>query len=137
MTANKTLKEKLREVKDYEEKALALSKEAINDIIEKLSQPIEMEGVKRISSSPNCVIVPISCVMENKFNLSACYYISKGQTEKLKEKIEKMTSLQDVFLFISKTLEDGYFYGSCSKTDKRFINPAVRKELEDIKEALS
>lgn len=131
-----TIKEKLKMVRDFEAQALILSKEAIGDIVDKLSRPIEMDGVKQVNSSPKCVLVSFKTFTGNNWNLSANYYISESQTGKLKEKIKRMTSLQDVFLFVSKVLEDGYFYFGTCKTDKVLINPVVRKELEEIKEAL-
>jgi hypothetical protein len=76
----------------------------------------EMEGVKRISSSPLCVSVSFKILSENRWNMSAGYYISESQTEKLKKKIERVTSLQDVFLFVSTVLKDGSFYFGTCKT---------------------
>ena len=131
-----TIKEKLKAVRDFETQALMLSKEAIGDIVDKLSRPIEMEGVKQVNLSPKCVLVSFKTFAENSWNFSADYYISEKQTETIKEKIQKMNSLEDVFRFISKVLEDGYIVLGTNKNNRIAINPAVRKELEEIKEAL-
>ena len=65
-----TIKEKLKMVRDFEAQALMLSKEAIEDIVDKLSQPIEMHGVKQINSSPKCVLVSFKSFAENNWNFS-------------------------------------------------------------------
>ena len=131
-----TIKEKLKAVRDFETQALMLSKEAIGDIVDKLSRPIEMEGVKQVNLSPKCVLVSFKTFAENSWNFSADYYISEKQTETIKEKIQKMNSLEDVFRFISKVLEDGYVILGANKNNRIALNPAIRKELEEIKEAL-
>ena len=131
-----TIKEKFKMVRDFEAQALKLSKEAIIDIVEKLSQPIEMHGVKQVNSSPKCVLVSFKTFTENSWNFSADYYISENQAKTIKEKIQKMNSLDDVFRFISRVLEDGYIIPGSNKNNRILINPAVRKELEEIKEAL-
>lgn len=131
-----TIKEKLKMVRDFEAQALKLSKEAIGDIVDRLSQPIEMEGVKQVNASPKCVLVSFKSFAENNWNFSADYYISENQAKTIKEKIQKMNSLDDVFHFIFKVLEDGYIIPGAHKNNRILINPAVRKELKEIKEAL-
>ena len=132
------MEEKIKKAKELERMSLALAKEIIQDIITQLSKPIEMEGVKRIGSSPRCVSVLFSQVMANKFNLSAEYYISEAQLTRLIERIQKMDTVTEVSQFINETLSNGFISCKCGDSKYRLsINPAVRAELERISEALN
>ena len=132
------MKEKIQKAKELEKMSLELAKEIINDILGRLSKPIEMEGVRRISHSPNCVSVPLSQIMNNKFNLSAEYYISEGQLSKIRARIQNMTTVSQVKQFIDESLTNGYITGRAGETKyKLSLNPAVTAELQNIAEALA
>lgn len=118
--------------------SLELAKEIIGDIVERLSKPLEMTGVKRISQSPNCVSVPLSQIMNNKFNLSAEYYITDAQLSKIKAKIQNMTTVSQVKQFIDESLTNGYITGRAGESKyKLSLNPAVTSELQEIANQLS
>ena len=132
------MKEKIQRAKELEQMSLELAKEIIGDIVERLSKPVEMAGVKRISHSPNCVSVPLSQIMNNKFNLSAEYYISDAQLSKIKTKIQNMTTVSQVKQFIDESLANGYITGRAGETKyKLSLNPAVTSELQEIAQALA
>ena len=132
------MKEKIQKAKELERLSLELAKEIIEDVIERLSKPIEMEGVHRISRSPNCVSVPLSQIMNNKFNLSVEYYISDAQVSKIKSRIQNMTTVSQVKQFIDESLTNGYITGRAGESKyKLSLNPAVTSELQEIANQLS
>ena len=76
------IKQMCQSVSIYETALNELRKGIVEEIAERLSS-VEMPDVKKISSSPLIVIVKASTVFDNRWNMSAEYYISESQTRVL------------------------------------------------------
>ena len=106
---------------------------AVDEIAERLSS-VEMPEVQRVSSSPLIVIVKASTVFDNRWNMSADYYISEAQTKVLIEKIRNKMLISDIAKFINEVIEKGYV--KVTNSYKMHINNSVKAELISIAEEL-
>lgn len=128
-----SIKQMCQSVSIYETALNELRKGIVNEIAERLSS-VEMPDVKRISSSPLIVIVKASTVFDNRWNMSADYYISEAQTKVLIEKIRNKPLISDIAKFINEVIEKGYV--KVNSNYKMHINNSVKAELISIVEEL-
>lgn len=128
-----SIKQMCKSVSIYEATLNELRKGIVEEIAERLSQ-IDMPDVQRISSSPLIVIVKASTVFENRWNMSAEYYISESQTRVLIEKIRNKVLISDIAKFINEVITNGYI--KVDSRNKMYINTAVKAELINIAEEL-
>lgn len=130
-----SIKQMCQSVSIYETALNELRKGIVKEIAERLSQ-VDLPDVKRISASPLVVIVKASTVFENRWNMSAEYYISEAQTKVLIEKIRNKVLISDIAKFINQVITDGYI--KVDSRNKIHINNSVKAELisiaEDLKE---
>lgn len=128
-----SIKQMCQSVSIYETALNELRKGIVEEIAERLSS-VDMPNVQRISSSPLVVIVKASTVFDNRWNMSAEYYISESQTRVLIEKIRNKVLISDIAKFINQVITDGYI--KIDSRNKIHINNSVKAELISIAEEL-
>ena len=128
-----SIKQMCKSVSIYETALNELRKGIVEEIAKRLSS-VEMPETQRVSSSPLIVIVKASTLFENRWNMSAEYYISESQTRVLIEKIRNKVLISDIAKFINEVIENGYI--RIDSRNKMHINNSVKAELVSIAEEL-
>ena len=109
----------------------------VKDIIERKKVELDgkileknMDGVKEIGNSPNCVIVQASSLLKGKV-LAAETYIQSGQAKAIKSKLDGCKTMTDVIEKISSMIETGVIREHRSGYTLP-LNPQTIKVLKDF-----
>lgn len=127
------LSKQIKSVRRSEQKVLQNVQQLLVRVIEDLRTTPDLDGVTRLSTTPNCYTVSLKTIMEQKHGIDPDFYISNTQVAEIEKKIKNMTTLTELKKFLDEAIENKYI--PCyiiGRQSKIALNSAVINKLIEI-----
>lgn len=121
----------LSEFRQKVEEIKQIQNEICSEIFKKIEQTPPLEGVKPVGK--NMATVSLSMVRENRFVLSADFYIQEKQNEAMLETLRPYkTDLEKLLAKINEMIEKQSAFPNAGKDKKVPLNSSSLKSLRNI-----